>query len=64
MKSALLYAMMLGGIFKGSKGEDPPAVIPSAKIEQKPVVEQLSKRKIQYMKGKKTRKNRGRNRNG
>ena len=37
-------------------------VVPSHKIERKEKVEQLSERRLQRMKGKKARKNRGRNR--
>lgn len=54
---------MVAGLMSGlSRKEDRPAVIPSVKIEQKEEVEQLSKRKIQLMKGKKARKNRGQKR--
>ncbi len=41
---------------------EPPVVVPSHKIEAKKEEQQLSKRKLQKMKGKKTRTNRGRNR--
>ena len=39
-----------------------PVKIPSHKIERKKTEEQLSCRRIQRMKGKKARKNRGKNR--
>jgi len=57
--SKLILPLILG-MFSGH-GE-PKASIPSHKIEQKKEEVQLSKRKIQKMKGKKARKNRGRNR--
>lgn len=41
---------------------DQPVVVPSHKIETKKEKQQLSRRQLQQMKGKKTRKNRGKNR--
>ena len=58
--SKLILPFILG-MFSGA-GEKGGALIPSHKIEQKKEVIQLSKRKIQKMKGKKARKNRGKNR--
>lgn len=58
--SKLILPYWLAGIFSG--GEKGRASIPSHKIKQKKEVIQLSKRKIQKMKGKKARKNRGKNR--
>lgn len=59
------YVPLLFGLLNTIRPGSRPAgiaEIPSIKIEQKEVVEQLSKQKIQKMKGKKNRKNRGRNR--
>ena len=57
-----IVPLVLGMLSGLSRKEDRPVIIPSVKIESKEVVEQLSKRKIQKMKGKNRRKNRGRNR--
>jgi len=59
-KSIIPMALMAMNAFPGSsKGE---ATIPSYKIEQPKVYTQLSKCQLQRMKGKKARKNRGKNR--
>ena len=53
-----LFAMFNMFSLPGEKGR---ASIPSHKIEQKKEEIQLSKQQIQKLKGKKARKNRGRN---
>ena len=58
--SKLILPYWLAGMFSG--GEKGRASIPSHKIEQKKEAVQLSRRQIQRMKGKKTRKNRGKKR--
>ena len=60
MKPALAYMMALADVLKRDKVYVP--AIRTHPIEQKEEVEQLSKRKMQKMKGKKARKNRGQNR--
>ena len=59
-KKAALAMMM--GVAMSSLPREQPVKVPSCKVEQKRPEEQLSKRKINKMKGKKTRKNRGKNR--
>jgi len=59
------YMPLLFGLLNSMRSGSRPAgiaKIPSHKIERKEEVEQLSKRKMLCMKGKKNRKNRGRNR--
>ena len=58
MKAGLALMM---GMFATLPG-DGPAKIPSHKIEARTEEQQLSKRRIQKMKGQKARKNRGSNR--
>ena len=60
-KVAQLALLSLVGLMSIPK-EEQPTQIRSYKIERKKEVQQLSRRKIQRMKGKKARKNRGRNR--
>lgn len=60
MKPGIPLLAGLAGLLMKEKVHVP--VIPSHQIERKKEVEQLSKRKMQKMKGKKSRKNRGRNR--
>ena len=60
-KVAQMALLSLVGLMSMPK-EEQPTQIRSYKIEQKKEVHQLSRRKIQRMKGKKTRKNRGQNR--
>ena len=59
-KVAQLALLSLVGLM--SRPEEQPTQIRSYKIEQKKVEEQPSKQALQRMKGKKTRKNRGKNR--
>ena len=59
-KKAALAMMM--GVAMSLLPREQPVKISSHKVEQKRPEEQLSKRKLQKMKGKKTRKNRGKNR--
>jgi len=58
MSKKLVLPFMLGMLAT----REPPASIPSHKIELKKEEQALSKQKINKMKGKKNRKNRGRNR--
>ena len=60
-KAAQLALLSLVGLMSGPKMEQ-PTQIRSYRIEQKKEEIQLSKRQIQKLKGKKARKNRGRNR--
>lgn len=60
--SKKLALMTMLGLASTLTYKDGPVKIPSHKIEQKKVEEQLSKQELQRMKGKKARKNRGRNR--
>ena len=61
MKAAALAMMGVAGMLMNDQSFL-VAKIPSHKIEAKQEVQQLSKRRIQKLKGKKNRKNRGRNR--
>ena len=63
MNSKLALMTMFAGV-AGMLMNDPIAVpkISSHKIETKKEVQQLSKQKLQKLKGKKARKNRGNNR--
>jgi len=60
-KAAQLALLSLVGLMSRPKMEQ-PTQIRSYKIEQKKEEIQLSKRQIQKLRGKKARKNRGRNR--
>lgn len=59
--SSKLALLSMFGMFSGD-GEGGRVSIPSHKIEQPKQSTQLSKQQIQKLKGKKARKNRGRNR--
>lgn len=59
-KVAQLALLSMVGLMSGSVEQ--PTQIRSYKIEQKKEEIQLSRRKLQRMKGKKTRRNRGKNR--
>ena len=61
MKAAALAMMGLAGMLMNDRSFQ-VAKIPSHKIEAKKEVQQLSKRRIQKLTGKKARKNRGKNR--
>ena len=60
-KAAQLALLATVGLMSALPG-DRPVKVPSHKIEQKKVEEQLSKQALQRMKGKGARKNRGKNR--
>lgn len=60
MKAALAYMMVLGDLLRRDKVC--ATGIKTYPVEQKKVIEQLSRQKIAKMKGKKNRMNRGRNR--
>jgi len=60
-KAARLALFATVGLMSSLPG-DRPVKVPSYKVEQKRAEEQLSKQKLQRMKGKKNRKNRGKNR--
>jgi len=60
-KPSLLTMFQIIGLLYGPQQER-PTQISSHKIKQKKIEEQLSCRQIQRMKGKKARKNRGKNR--
>jgi len=62
MSKKAALAMMMGVAMSLLPKEEQPTQIRSYKIEQKKEDVQLSKQQIQKMKGKKARKNRGRNR--
>ena len=53
---------LLMGLFSTLPKEDRPMVVPSHKIESKREEQQLSKRRLGRIKGKRARKNRGNNR--
>lgn len=59
---AQLALLSMVGLMSTFTHRDGPTQISSHKIEQKRVEEQPSKRALQRMKGKGTRKNRGKNR--
>lgn len=61
MKAAIPLMMGLAGMLYKDKSFQVPK-IPSHKIEAKEEEQQLSKRRIQKLKGKRNRKNRGNNR--
>ncbi len=61
MKAAALAMMGVAGMLMNDRSFQ-VAKIPSHKIEAKQEDQQLSERRIQKLKGKKNRKNRGRNR--
>ena len=61
-KAAQLALFSMIGLMSTLTHRDGPTKISSHKIEQKRVEEQLSKRALQRMKGKKNRMNRGKNR--
>lgn len=62
MNKKAALAMFMGVAMSSLPRKEQPVEISSHKIEQKEEEEQLSKQKLQRMKGKKARTNRGKNR--